>query len=262
VAAVLGRDPYRGPLGVWQRIVLGTEPEPSARMRIGQALEAAIARTWAAESGAPIRLNRRTRTRGHLAATADGFIGRRGGLLEVKWSSNTGLWADGLPEHVHLQAVAQSYVYGRQGRRVTVVALVGGGLREWVIEPTPAERRALRTEVELFYERHVAVETIPEPLMPDELAVYLRLLQGRAPADRRPATDAEQAAALAYLELRTQATAAEREAAIAREALLHLMTADPRPRIVGDGWTYADDGRRMTISDLRPTSWEASDESD
>jgi hypothetical protein len=245
-------DPYRGPMSVWDRIVLGHETEPTLRMEIGSALEAPIARLWARRSGERIRLNHRTLVRGNLAATVDAFALDRHALVEIKWSTSAGLWADGLPEHVRIQAVAQSYVYRRP--TVIVVALVGGDLREYLVEPTRSERREVRDAVDLFMERHVETGQIPLPLWPGELAVFLRLTQGTDPKARRAASEAEQAAATAYLTARAQAQTLAREADALRAELLGLIAAGgSRPRIIGDDWTAVITEDRITVNDLRPS---------
>jgi hypothetical protein len=234
----MGVDPFRGPLQVWERLTMGKESEPTERMRIGSALEEPIARLWARETGSKVRLNTYTHTRGHLAATPDGFT--RGGLLEVKYSAYSDMWGAGVPEHIHWQCVAQSWVQrGPQRKRVTVVGLVEGKLREWTIEPTRAERFEVRDVVDRFMDRYVATNQIPIPMFPHELLTYLYLLQGKNPEERRPATEAEQAAGDRYVALRTSLRAYETEAEAARSALLSEVYAggDPRARIVADGWT-------------------------
>lgn len=238
VGAVMGVDPFRGPLRVWERLTQGKESEPSERMRVGSALEEPIARLWAAETGSRVRLNSYTHTRGNLAATPDGFT--RGGLLEVKYSAYSDMWGQGVPEHIRWQCVAQSWVQrGPQRKRVTVVALVEGKLREWTIEPSRAERFEVRDVVDAFMERYVEAGEIPLPMYPHELTTYLYLLQGRNPEERRPATDAEDGLAARYLALRTSLRAYEAEADAARNALLSEVYAggDPRALIVGDLWT-------------------------
>lgn len=251
VGAVMGLDPFRGPLRVWERLTMGKEVEPSERMRLGSALEVPIARFWAAERGERVRMNTYTHTRGNIAATADGFT--RGGLLEVKWSSYSDMWGDGLPEHIYWQAVAQSWVWrGPQRRRVTVVALVEGALREYTVEPTRAERREVRDVVDRFMDLYVATGEVPLPMFPGELLTYLYLLQGRNPDERRPATDAEQVLADRLLAIRTARAAYEKEEEAARLALLQEVSAEPRARVVGDGWTVtiAKDGR-VTVNQNR-----------
>lgn len=254
VGAIMGIDPFRGPLRVWERLTLGTETQPSERMRLGSALEEPIARFWSRETGERVRLNRYTHVRGRLAATADGFT--RGGLLEVKWSSYSDAWGNGLPEHIYWQCVAQSWVWrGPQRRRVTVVALVEGKLREFTVEPTRAERLEVRDTVDRFLTRFVDTGEIPQPLYPPELLTYLYLLQGRDPEKRRPATDAEQALADRYLAIRASLRAYEAEADAARNALLAEVSAEPRARVVGDGWTLtiAPDGRITVRANLGGT---------
>jgi len=253
VGAVMGVDPFRGPMRVWERLVLGTETEPSERMRLGSALEVPIARFWAKERGERVRVNTLTHVRGRMVATADGFT--RGGLLEVKWSSYSDAWAGGLPEHIYWQCVAQSWVWrGPQRQRITVVALVEGKLREYLVEPTRAERMEVRDTVDRFLRLYVDTGEIPLPFYPGELLTYLYLLQGRHPEKRRPATDAEQVLADRYLAIRASLRAYETEAEAARQALLEEVKADPRARIAGDGWTLsiAESDGRITVAATKP----------
>lgn len=246
VGSIMGIDPFRGPMSVWERIVLGKTPEPSSAMRLGSELEIPIAKAWAERAGVPFRSNTYTRTAGHLAATADGFA--RGALVEIKLSFYGGIWANGLPDHVRYQAVAQSIVYRRP--LVIVVALIAGELREYEVRPTREERAEVRFHVNAFMERYVETGEIPVPLFPYELSAYLHLLQGRAPEERRPATDEEQIAAARYLAIRASLRMYEKEAEDERNRLLELVRADPRPRIVGDGFTVtiSNDPDRITVN--------------
>lgn len=248
VGAILGVDPFRGAMTVWERLTMGKETAPSERMRLGSALEVPIARFWAKENGERVRLNRLTHVRGHLAATADGFT--RGGLLEVKFSSYSDAWGQGLPEHIYWQCVAQSWVWrGPQRRRVTVAALVEGKMRTHTVEPTRAERLWVRDAVDRFWRLYIETGEVPIPMYPHELLTYLHLLQGTDPEARRAATMAEQLLAERYLAIRTSLRAYETEAEAARSALLQEISGAPIPRIAGDGWTYtiAPDGR-ITIA--------------
>lgn len=255
VGAVMGVDPFRGPMSVWERLVLGKTKEPSSAMRLGSELEIPIAKAWAARSGVRFRANDYTRTDGHLAATADGFA--REALVEIKLSFYGGIWANGLPEHVRWQAVAQSCVYHRP--LVIVVALIAGELREYEVRPTRDERRECRAVVDAFMARHVDTGEIPMPLFPDELLSYLHLVQGTKPDERRPATDEEQEAAVRYLAIRTSLRAYEREAEQSRAELLSLVSSDPRPRIVGDGFTVeiSNEPRRITVHQNRSRTEDA-----
>jgi hypothetical protein len=251
VPAILGIDPYRGPMTVWGRIVLGEQPAQTPPMAIGAALEGPIARLWATQAGERIRMNSRTRTRGNLAATADGFCLGRGGLLEVKWSAGSSIWrGDELPESVYWQCAAQAAVYG--SHRITVVALIGADLREWTIDPPRADRRRVIEAVNLFFTEHIEPMEMPIPMYPAELDAYLRLVQGTDPEARRAATDDEQTLAASYIEARTEAREAEATAeAIRRDLLAHIATNGPRPRVVGDGWVYQLKGNRALILDSR-----------
>lgn len=245
VAAIMGLDPYRGPMSVWARISLGEQQPQTERMAIGAALEATIARMWAERSGSRIRLNTRTRTRGNLAATADAYALDRGALLEIKWSAHRGMWADGLPPHVRWQAIAQSRVY--RGVPVIVAGLIEGQLLEWLVEPTRAERAECRDAVDRFMELYVETGEIPIPLWPGELAAYLRLTQGSDAEARRPATAAEQRIGARFIKARNRAKLATDRAEALRAELLGLIAHDARPRIVGDGWLYQSRDERITI---------------
>jgi len=233
VGAIMGLDPFRGPMAVWERIALGKTTEPSSAMRLGSELEIPIARAWAARAGVQFRANSYTRTRGNLAATADGFA--KDALVEIKLSFYGGIWANGLPEHVRWQAIAQSAVYRRP--LVLVVALIAGELREYEIRPTRDERAECIYHVDRFFGDHIDTGEIPIPLFPYELSAYLHLLQGRAPDERRPATAKEQRAAEKLLRSRARFLAAQKRTGEDREALLRLVAEDPRPRIVGDGFS-------------------------
>jgi hypothetical protein len=235
---------------VWARIVLGEQPPQSPRMAIGAALERPIAYLWAERSGERIRMNAYTRTRGNLAATADGFCLSRGGLLEVKWSAGSDIWrGNELPESVYWQCVAQAWAY--RAHRVTIIALVGADLREWAIDPPRADRLRVRDAVADFMARYVEPGEMPIPMYPAELDAYLRLAQGTDPEARRPATDDEQSIAEAYLGVRAEARELESAAEGLRRELLRLIALDPKPRIAGDGWVYLNKEGRTQVLDNR-----------
>jgi hypothetical protein len=215
-------------------------------MRIGAALERPIAQLWADTAGERIRMNSYTRIRGNLAATADGFCLGRGGLLEVKWSAGSSIWRGAeLPESIYWQCVAQAWAY--TARQVTIVALIGADLREWVVAPSRADRRRVRDAVNAFFRDHVEPMEMPIPMYPAELDAYLRLAQGTDPEARRAATDTEQALAEIYLTVRDEARATEASAEGLRRDLLKLIALDPKPRIAGDGWVYLNQGRTQIL---------------
>ena len=237
---------------VWGRITgADLEPPQTPRMRIGVELERPIAYMWAAQAGERIRMNSSTRTRGNLAATADGYCLDRGGLLEVKWSAGSSIWRGAeLPESVYWQTVAQAAVYGPP-YRVTVAALIGADLREWTIDPPREDRRRVIDEVDAFFARYIDRDPpeFPIPMYPAELDAWLRLAQGIDPEARRPATDTEQALAEQYLQARFLARKTEGDAEVQRRELLQAIALDPKPRIAGDGWVYTNANGRTLILD-------------
>lgn len=133
VAALLGLDPWRGPLAVWAAKVHG-EPEISSEvMELGHDLEDGIARAFSRRHPSFILTHPGSTTikrhpEAPLHATLDRELLDKSdlsvGVLEIKNTSKAFEWIDGVPLRVQCQVQAQLAVTGR--RWAYVAALING----------------------------------------------------------------------------------------------------------------------------------------
>jgi len=131
-AAIVGKDPTRGPLAVYAEHVGAEMPDISERpeIRLGLAVEGAVIGLYSEQTGRPVAPNRgvhlRSRVEPLMLATLDATteIERVVVPLEIKttavWRSDD--WENGAPPRPWWQAQAQCFVTG--ARRASVAALI------------------------------------------------------------------------------------------------------------------------------------------
>lgn len=176
-AALFGLSPYHDRFSLWAKKigeppqdddkdeddeVLEVEDPAAERMEWGHLLEGPIAAKFEQRTASKLWhfsdycIARHARIP-QMLATVDRFVleypARPGeeGTLEIKNSSNFGIWADGPPPVYQCQAQHQLAVTGRQFC-VLAVLLGGNRLRFWEVEPNPTFIAELEAQVVEFWE--------------------------------------------------------------------------------------------------------------
>jgi len=168
-----GQHPFTTPADIYARIVHGyRRPVSGTRVRLGNDLEAYVARRWSELAGRKVL--RCSRTYPHpdvaLSATPDYYVPARD-LLEVKVDRGgpSDDWAD-LPRYVYWQVVAQLACTNRDVAHVA--ALVGSDVRRFAVERDGSSEAQLLTAVHAFQVRHLAPKVPPQPV-PTELTLLV-----------------------------------------------------------------------------------------
>ena len=238
VAAILGLSPWATPIMVW-RDKTGRDPDGAATwsMKIGTAMEATIAETWAASVGATLYdlPFLRDATHPHRLASVDRVAVMPDGtvaLVEVKWSAQG---FDEVPAHYLTQIVWYMAILGLH----RAYLVVGGPYTEprgLPVEFDPDLAADIVAACDRFWADHIVADIEPAPQNADERkGVALRRLEGStAEVDADDATEAiaaELVAAKAALE--------EAEASVKgiEAALSEAMAARMAAKVRGQGWT-------------------------
>lgn len=242
MAAILGVDPYRGPLHVW-REKLGLVADVSTpRMAMGTRAQSLVCETWAAQRRgrwAASLTHTIVRVPGALAMCSPDAEARQGRWrcgVEAKYLSGfaSDEWRD-LPEHTRTQARWQACV---QRRPVWVAALFGGfEYREWRVEPDADWFDATLATMERWWERYVVTREPP----PDTLA-HIRAAPGSdAPVIRSLAVAGGDLDDLAWQLEQARWEAADQGRAIDLMQGRVVAAMGPHYGVEGHGWlaTYA-----------------------
>ena len=164
VGALLGEHPYTTPEAIWDRLMeRGPEREPpSQSMRLGSYMEGPILRWYAQEKGVRVKANSRSLVHRtvRLCATPDAYI-VGGGLVEVKLSGRTDLWARTPPDYVIWQAMAQLAVTNRDYCDIAV--LIGATFRIHTVYRDPLAEVMMTEAVTAFWDDHIRMGRRPEP---------------------------------------------------------------------------------------------------
>jgi putative phage-type endonuclease len=285
-AALFGMSPYVTAFDLWHRKRSGTAPEfkQNDRMKWGNRLEAAIAHGIAEEQGWEIRPMKEYMRDpdARLGSSFDFVITSLGEPVHLEIKNVDYLaFRDGwiehddgsieAPEHIEMQVQHQMAVSGF--KRAFIGAFIGGN-RGVVIERERDEDviRAIRHRVAEFW-RTVDAGQEPEPVMPDDAEVLIRMNQYAQPGKVLDASSDEEIARLVdeYRQANAAKKNAEEDAEVAKARLLEAigdaekvllpgytisasMIADTPPTLITDemvGQTY---GGRKGYRNLRITA--------
>lgn len=234
MAAVLGVSPYRAPIEVWNEKRGGPGQPQSLRMRLGQLLEGAVADIYSETTG---RRLRRAGTVVHpdypyLVAHPDRLVVGERGVVEVKTSSSSRGYEDGVPPHVHVQAVWYCGLTRREW--CDVVLLAHMDIKVVRIEADPAlYEDMVRAGVD-WWATYIEGGTEPEP---DGSEAYRRHLSTKYPLDSGVERVATPEQTLLGEELRI-AKAEEKDAKARGEVVANRLRAAMAgaTALIGPGW--------------------------
>jgi len=105
IAAIVGLNPWRGPIDVYMEKIGLTEPEPDNEAKYwGRELEAAVLRRYAKETGLPVYTNSEVMVGEEewILGTPDALVEPKGGV-DAKTTGRPDDWADGPPDYVSCQ---------------------------------------------------------------------------------------------------------------------------------------------------------------
>jgi putative phage-type endonuclease len=253
IAAILGEDPFKGPIAVWLSKVESIPDEPSDQAAWGHEVEDLIARRWAAKRGDVVSMVKGDTVshRDHpwCMATPDRIVTLADGgsvLAEAKnvghrmlgrWRVASDVEGDiyRAPSYVVLQGQWQMLVTGH--RRCYVVALLGGrDFHEEAVDADPELQEAMFRAALAFWNDYVERGVMPPP---DGTKVARRLLSQLYPEASSAIVQGTPEHARIAREY-ADARRAETEAKKAKEKagdLLRGCIADAE-RVVGS-WGYA-----------------------
>ena len=261
-AALFGMSPYVTAFDLWHRKRSGNVPEfkSNDRMKWGNRLEAAIAHGIAEEQGWEIRPMKEYMRDpdARMGSSFDFVITNLGEPVHLEIKNVDYLaFRDGwiehddgsmeAPEHIEMQVQHQMAVSGF--KRAYIGAFVGGN-RGVVIERERDEDviKAIRAKVAEFW-RTVDAGQEPDPVMPDDAEVVIRLNQYAEPGKVLDASSDEEITRLVaeYKALCAQRDNLKDDAEVAKAALL---------KAIGDAEKVLVDGFSISagmIADTPPT---------
>lgn len=216
VAALVGLDPYRGPIDIWRKKVEGERSEQTLHTQRGRFLERAILDWYESETGRALRPGVTGAHPEHplVLATPDAMAPDR--VVEAKAPSwrTAHEWEDGaVPERYVTQVTQQCIVAGTQ--RGDVVAYVDERLSIVTIELDTELAASLIDAIETFWRKHVVTGVPPPADASESYAEWIKQRFERTRGEIVEATpDAEEWARklLAAKQRRESAEEAEREA--------------------------------------------------
>lgn len=251
-AAVLGLNPWKGPLDVWNEKVNGAAPfRGNFKTRRGHAVEPLLLE-WLGEKKAPLVLKPAGDvTLVHpvlswLGATPDALLFDRAedkrpvangeakstGLVE-HWTDEDG--DPKVPDYYHPQVVVQMAVTGVAKTFVVAEMIDPRESEPWIIEVArDAELEAIvLEELDDFRRKHIETRT-PPPLDGASYRQIASVFRTPKFAELVPASPSDAELARAYLNAQAIAKAATEEAEHAKAALCARI--GEREGMVGDGW--------------------------
>ena len=185
-AAIVGLDPYRGPVDVWMRkpvggrrpLVVEEDREENDAAELGHALEGGIREFYRRRTGIEVEPCEHTLRHPEIhcvLASPDGLAVHEDSGLEVKLvgARMAHHWAeDRIPDYVLCQVVQNMAVTGRA--RWDVIALIGGTVpRIFTIERDLDLEADLLAAVQAFWEANVLADVVPEAQSSEERRRYL-----------------------------------------------------------------------------------------
>lgn len=249
VAAILGLSPWSTPIMVW-RDKTGRDPDSDATwsMKIGTAMEATIADTWAESVGATLHSLPFLRDASHphrlasvdrVAVMPDGTVV----LVEVKWSAR-GL--DEVPAHYLTQIVWYMAILGL----TRAYLVVGGPYTEpkgLLVEFDADLAGDILAACDRFWTDNVAADIEPPPQNADERkGVALRRLEGSAAEVE--ADDATEGIAAELIAAKARQAEAEANVKGLEATLAEAMAEKGAIKVRGQGWTAAVVERAGSVS--------------
>lgn len=176
VAAIVGVNPYAGPLSVWCRIVHGTDSPDNQHTKRGRRLEAAVLDWYWEETGyepAPVLESIRDPRRPHLRMSLDARFKVAGLHRPVEAKTANGeqarYWGEPGTDAIPVQYLTQAQFYLGFGREVGAVedeqcdvpALVAGDFRLYRVRYDADLYGELLERVERFWVDHVLTKVPP-----------------------------------------------------------------------------------------------------
>jgi putative phage-type endonuclease len=183
IAAIVGVSSYRSAIEVWaEKTGEGPAQELTGRMRMGQLLEDAIADAYTEQTG---RRLQRSSVVYHpqypfLYAHPDRRIVGEPGLVELKATSHSRDYDDGVPPRVLVQCAWQMACTGRLFVDVAVLAGTTTGIEVVRVDRDQGLIDDLTAEAVRFWAEHVLAKQ-PPPV--DGTEAYRRYLSTRHPRD-------------------------------------------------------------------------------
>lgn len=191
IAGILGLSPWESPLSIWRRKVEGIDSPPTIRMKMGLALEEPIRQEYERQTGRVVR--RIPRFHSFVldnpvvpaSCSIDGVVDQDGEeqLLEIKTTSRTDEWENGVPDFYAAQAQWQMLCTGIS-RCEVAVPLQGNALSLFDLGADPAvQARAL--EAAMAFWEHVVSRTTPPVDGSEATSKALRALYRSETAGKR-----------------------------------------------------------------------------
>jgi putative phage-type endonuclease len=165
IGAILGLNPYKSAIDVWDRIVNGVEQEAGRAALRGIRLELAILEWWLDEN----HLAGESAKRGVSGESApfrwslDGLIVPENEVIEIKtvgWNTRHE-WNDGPPSSYVAQC--QWYMHFVDSPRCHLVKFDGNDIEPIVIERDIEYGKMLVSEAQAFWDKYVVTKTPPPP---------------------------------------------------------------------------------------------------
>lgn len=259
VSALMGLNPWRGPLEVWLAKTRGEDaaqtqdPKKLWVMQTGHYLEEAVALMYcdrmglshdSLSTGGLVRDTKRS----FLAANPDRLIYGADRGLEIKTASEGELhsgedkWGedgtDEVPDHYLMQCQWYMGILGMP--RWDLAAFFLGRSREFRIYPiefNPTLFNAMTLEADRFWHEHVLAGMAPsEARSMEAMASYLASRAARHSATIQASEDAEEAAAI-LRQIQREKNGLEEAEASAKAQLLRLLDQAGGKKFKGNGWT-------------------------
>lgn len=255
VAAILGRDPYKSAVDVWQRITTGKEPEvtleQAKRMRRGTLMEPVIREMAREEFGldlsGPDRLSLPDRP--YLRASLDDQhwldeMDREFDVVEFKsvesdWAHKWGAeGTDQVPENYLFQA--QFYLWVTGVSKARVIPLIGvDDLRQYFVTASIDLHNLIAEAVEHFWRKNVLEKVPPPPDGSDSYSEYLDQRYPRRTGELIQADDELIRLAAEHREARDQADKwEERKKLLAQQIAVRLGESDGCEGYMPDGQKF------------------------
>lgn len=227
IAAIIGANPYAGPLDVWLDKTGRQRDDIETRvMRLGRSLEPVILAEFVLETGKEAALDGKHYTSERnpiFKATPDGLVTLEENGVELKapglrqsaeWGPS---WSEHYPEHYLAQCVWQMGVTGRPGWYLG--ALLGGqDFRVYRIHRDEALIEGLFEAAERFWRDYVVADRAPAFDSSESTRRYLESVYPTNAKPLRDATDEEEALARELAQARAdKADAIERAETIGNQ---------------------------------------------
>lgn len=226
IAAILGLNPYKSAIDVWNRIVNGVEKETGRAAIRGTKLESAVLDWWSEEkrqSG----LSDFVVTKpvfeevDKFRWSLDGWIESEWAVVEVKTVGKRAIrqWDEGPP--VWYVTQCQWYAHWTRAKKVYLVWFDGDDINETVIMPDRQLGQSLEEAVNVFWEQYVLTRKPPKP---DGSDAYTQFISGLPRGESSISLGAEAMDAFVkYYEISKTAKALETDLEKAKQEVIALL---------------------------------------